>query len=127
MLGTVLSVLHIRLAPESTINKPKERIMKRLLVSAMLLLPVSAFADHMDGIEFTVREGCSFSKYLQIVKEFNEQVKDYGYETEIAVPLQSNNLWTGGSEFHIGEIAGAIHDVRGQRQPTWLRHLLIHA
>ena len=34
--------------------------MKRLLITAMLLLPLPAVADHLDVIEFKLLEGCSF-------------------------------------------------------------------
>ena len=75
--------------------------MKRLLVSAMLLLPLPALGDHMDVIEFKLVEGCSFSKYMEIVSDFNEWGANYGYKAEIAVPLQSGNLtnmfWLGTS------------------------------
>ena len=75
--------------------------MKKLLVSAMLLLPLSALGDHMDIIEFKLVEGCSFSKYMEIVSDFNEWGANYGYKAEIAVPLQSGNLtnmfWLGTS------------------------------
>lgn len=66
--------------------------MKKFLVSAMLLLPLPAIADHMDVIEFELVEGCSLSKYMEIVGDFNEWGKKYGYNAEVAVPLQSNNL-----------------------------------
>ena len=75
--------------------------MKKLLVSAMLLLPLSALGDHMDVIEFRLLEACSFPKYMEIVSDFNEWGKEYGYTAEIAVPLQSENLtnmyWLGTS------------------------------
>ena len=75
--------------------------MKRLLISVMLLLPLSALGGHMDVIEFKLLEGCSFSKYMEIVNDFNEWGTSYGYKAEIAVPLQSDNLtsmyWLGTS------------------------------
>lgn len=75
--------------------------MKRLLVIAMLLLPLSALGDHMDVIEFKLVEGCSFSKYMEIVSDFNEWGANYGYNAQVAMPLQSSNLtsmyWLGTS------------------------------
>ncbi len=75
--------------------------MKRLLVSALLLLPLSAFGAHMDVIEFELLEGCSFSKYMEIVGDFNQWGESYGYKAEIAMPLQNENLtsmyWLGTS------------------------------
>jgi hypothetical protein len=75
--------------------------MKRILVIALLSLPLTAIADHLDVIEFKLAEGCSFSKYMEIVADFNEWGKDYGYNAEVAMPIQSNNLvslfWLGRS------------------------------
>ena len=66
--------------------------MKKFLIAAFLLLPLNAVADHMDVIEFKMLEGCSMEQYLAIVQDFNKWGEDYGYETKIAFPLQSNNL-----------------------------------
>lgn len=75
--------------------------MKRLLVSVMLLLPLSVFGAHMDVLEFELKDGCSFSTYMGIVNDFNSWGKEYGYEAKIAVPLQSEDLtvmyWLGTS------------------------------
>ena len=55
----------------------------------------------MDVIEFELLEGCSFSKYMEIVNDFNEWGTSFGYRAEIAVPVQSDNLtsmyWLGTS------------------------------
>lgn len=75
--------------------------MKKIFVAAFFLLPLNALADHMDVIEFKMKDGCSFGEYMEIVADFNEWGKDYGYQTKIAYPLQSNNLtsmyWLGTS------------------------------
>jgi len=75
--------------------------MKKLLLSAVLLLPLSAFGEHMDVIEFELRDGCSFSKYMGIVSDFNKWGEAYGYHSKIAMPLQNENLtslyWLGTS------------------------------
>ena len=75
--------------------------MKRLLLSILLLVPLSAFGDHMDVIEFELKEGCTFSKYLEIVADFNKWGANNGYHAKVASPVQSNNLtslyWLGTS------------------------------
>ena len=76
--------------------------MKRLLVAIALLVPFSASAEHMDVIQFKMRDGCSFEKYMTIVSDFNDWGKAYGYSAKIAVPLQDNDLvsyyWLGTSK-----------------------------
>ncbi len=74
--------------------------MKKLLCALLLMLPIGAFADHIDVIEVQLNEGCSLSTYLAIKDDFNEQwAKKYGYNAEVLVPIQSNNLislfWVG--------------------------------
>ncbi len=67
--------------------------MKRLILAAILALPATALAtDFMEVIEFELQEGCSFSEYMGVVRDFNEWAKDYGYRAEIAMPLHSSNL-----------------------------------
>ena len=68
--------------------------MKRLLAAMLLTLPLPSMADHLDVIEFKLKDSCTFSSYLGIVKDFNEWSKGYGYKTEILMPLQSENLET---------------------------------
>jgi hypothetical protein len=75
--------------------------MKRLLLVGLLLgLPVAAGADHLDVIEFKLKEGCSFDQYMAIVKDFNSQWgSQNGYTAEVLMPIQSHNLesmyWVG--------------------------------
>ena len=77
--------------------------MKKILFTFLLTLPIGAFADHIDVIEFTLHENCSMSKYLAIKDDFNEQwgAKN-GYRSEVLVPIQSGNLtslfWVGRSD-----------------------------
>ena len=75
--------------------------MKKIFVAAFFLLPLNAVAEHMDVIEFKMTGECSFGEYMEIVADFNEWGKAYGYEAKIAYPLQSNNLtsmyWLGTS------------------------------
>ncbi len=72
--------------------------MKKLLVLTafltVLLVPVAAQADHLDVIYVQLKEDCSFPDYLAIIGDFNKWAADYGYRTEIAVPLQSEQLGT---------------------------------
>ncbi len=74
--------------------------MKKLLCALLLMLPISAFADHIDVIEVQLNEGCSVSEYVAIKDDFNEQwgAKN-GYQSEVLVAIQSNNLtslfWVG--------------------------------
>lgn len=75
--------------------------MKKILIAAVFLFPINAVAEHMDVIEFKMKDECSFGEYMEIVTDFNEWGKDYGYQAKIAFPLQSNNLtsvyWLGTS------------------------------
>ncbi|MGQ0430544.1 MAG: hypothetical protein ACT4UQ_11490 [Gammaproteobacteria bacterium] len=77
--------------------------MKRLIAIALLALPMGAFADHLDVIDFKLKEGCDFAKFMQIANDFNTQWgASHGYRAEVAVPLQSNDLesmrWLGRSK-----------------------------
>ncbi len=77
--------------------------MKKLLVLALLALPMPALADHFDVIQIKLKDDCSISDYLEIVKDFNEQwAEQHDYKSEIAVPLQSDDLdhifWVGRSK-----------------------------
>ena len=74
--------------------------MKRILAIALFsMAPMMASADYVDVIEFKLKEGCSFQKYLAIVKDFNEWGAKNGYQSEVLAPVQSNNLvsmfWAG--------------------------------
>jgi hypothetical protein len=48
-------------------------IMRKIIAIALLALPMSAFADHLDVIDFKLKEGCDFAKFLQIANDFNTQ------------------------------------------------------
>lgn len=77
--------------------------MKRILAILLFALPVSAAADHLDVIEFKLNEGCTFDKYMEIVKDFNAQWGvSNGYKAEVLMPIQSHNLvsmyWIGRSK-----------------------------
>ena len=74
--------------------------MKRLLMIAILLVPVSASAAYLDVIQAKLKDGCTLDKYAAIKNDFNEQWgRSHGYLAELASPVQSNDLvavfWTG--------------------------------
>jgi hypothetical protein len=75
--------------------------MKRLLAAMLLILPVTSMADYLDVIEVKLNEGCTFSSYLAITKDFNEWGKANGYHAEVLRPVQRANLdtfiWVGRS------------------------------
>jgi hypothetical protein len=79
--------------------------MRRLLMIAMLLAPLSAAAEHLDVIQAKLNEGCTVAQYAAIKNDFNEQWgKSHGYRAEIAVPVVSSDLT---SVFWIGRSASA--------------------
>jgi hypothetical protein len=66
------------------------------------MLPLATSADHLDVIQFELKDGCSFEKYVAIKDDFNNQwAKDYDYRAEVLMPLQSHDLkslyWVGRS------------------------------
>ncbi len=74
--------------------------MNKLILVILLVLPLPALADYFDVIQFELKDGCSFSEYMEIVNDFNENWgKKHDYQSEIAVPLQSDDLvdmfWVG--------------------------------
>lgn len=76
--------------------------MRKFLFAVLLSLPIGAYAEHVDVIEFQLKETCSMPTYLAIVADFNEKWgKKNSYQSEILVPIQSNNLtslfWVGRS------------------------------
>lgn len=67
--------------------------MKKILFAALLLLPAATSADYLDVIKFKLKEGCEFSEYMKIVNDFNNNwAKEYGYQSKVAMPLQSTEL-----------------------------------
>lgn len=88
--------------------------MKKIVLIALLTMPLPAFAEHMDVIEFKMLEGCSWNQYMEIVKDFNVWGKKYGYNATVAVPLQSNNLT---SMYWLGRSADAA--TFGKAWDTW--------
>ena len=79
--------------------------MKKLLVLAFLLLPATSGADHLDVIQVKLDAKCSVAEYVKIAQDFNETWgKDHGYQAEVAVPLQNDELT---SIFWVGRSASA--------------------
>ena len=98
--------------------------MKKTVLAFIMFLPLSVSAEHMDVIEFEMLEGCSFDKYMEIVEDFNDWGKGYGYNAKIAVALQSNNLtsyyWLGTSKnaATFGKAWDAWRDALGDSEST---------
>lgn len=88
--------------------------MKRLIAIALLSLPLPAAADYLDVIAFELNEGCSFGKFMEIVADFNEWGKRYGYQAEVAMPLQNDDLTT---MYWLGRTADAA--TYGKAWDTW--------
>lgn len=94
---------------------------KTLLVTLTMLMsiPLYAFAAHLDVIQIELKEGCEFSKYLAITKDFNDKwAKDYDYHAEILMPVQSNDLK---SLFWVGRSSGAV--AFGKAWEAWVSDL----
>jgi len=93
--------------------------MRRLLMLAILVMPVCASAEYLDVIQVKLKEKCSPAKYIAIKDDFNEQWgKSHGYRAEIAQPVQSNDLV---SVFWIGHCASA--ESFGKAWDTWRTEL----
>ena len=89
--------------------------MKIALIAALLLLPFSATAGHMDVLQVKLKDGCTVAKYVSIKNDFNEQWgKNNGYIAEIAAPLQNDDLV---SIFWLGRSADAA--TFGKAWDTW--------
>ena len=90
----------------------KHSTLTKLAVVALLIMPMTASAEHMDVIETEFIEGCTPAKYQVIVNDFNTWAKEYGYHAKIAYPTFSDNLtsfyWLGTSKD--GATFGATYD-----------------
>lgn len=79
--------------------------MKKLMLAFALMFPLASQADYVDVIAGKMTGACSMAKYLQIVRDFNEQwAAPYGYKVEILIPQQSQDVQT---FFWVGRIANA--------------------
>ncbi len=93
--------------------------MKKILCVILLILPMGAFADHIDVIEMQLNEGCSLSTLLAIKDDLNEWAKEYGYQAEVLSPIQSNNLT---SLYWVGRSASAA--AFGEAYDQWTTDLM---
>ncbi len=90
-----------------------------LLTIAVLLVPICASADHLDVIQFKLKEGCTLETYVAIKNDFNAQWgKSHGYTAEIASPVASNDL---ASLYWIGRTANA--EAFGKAWDIWRNEL----
>ena len=75
------------------------KIFKIAPLLAMLACPLIASADYVDVIEFKMKESCTMTKYMDIVKDFNALFGPKGYTTEILTPIYGTTLdsiiWVG--------------------------------
>ena len=87
--------------------------MKRTMFAVtLLLLAVSARAEYKDVIGFTITNDCSFAEYMKVVADFNKWAKPRGYQAQVFVPHNSDDLQT---HYWVGTSAdaasfGAAHD-----------------
>ena len=94
--------------------------MRMTLCAAMLLLPLTSFADHLDVIQVELKDGCSMTQYVEIKNDFNEKWgKKYGYKAELIVPIQSDDLKT---IYWVGRSASAA--AYGKAWDTWRDELV---
>ncbi len=90
-----------------------------LLTIAVLLVPIYASAEHLDVIQFKLREGCTLETEVAIKNDFNAQWgKSHGYIAEIASPVSSNDL---ASYYWIGRTANA--EAFGKSWDAWRNEL----
>jgi hypothetical protein len=89
--------------------------MKKVIFIALLSFPLSSIADHLAVIQKKLGADCSVEEYVAIIQDFNAQWgKDYGYEAELAVPLQGEDL---GSLYWVGRSANA--EAFGKAWDAW--------
>lgn len=93
--------------------------MKAIIGIMFLGLPMVAFADYVDVIEFKLNDGCTLDTELQNMRDFNTQWgSKNGYKAEILTPLQSPNLT---SLFWVGRTKDAA--TFGKAWDTWSSEL----
>jgi|SRR5208282_3594203 len=90
-----------------------------LLTIAVLLVPICASADHLDVIQFKLKDGCTLETEVALKNDFNTQWgKSHGYIAEIASPVAGNDL---ASYYWIGRTANA--EAFGKAWDTWRNEL----
>ena len=75
----------------------KTKMKKTLAIAPLLALlasPMIASADYLDVIESKMKEGCTMTKYMDIVKDFNALYSPKGYTAEILTPIYGTNMDT---------------------------------
>ena len=87
--------------------------MRNLIIGAALLAAAgSAHAEYKDVIAFQMTGECSVAKYMEIVADFNEWAAPRGYQAQVFMPLDSDDLqtyyWVGTSADT--ETFGKAHD-----------------
>ncbi len=92
---------------------------KTIFAATLLVLSVSARAEYKDVIGFTMTGDCNFAEYMKVVADFNKWAKPRGYQAQIFVPHDSDNLET---YYWVGTSAdaatfGAAHD-------EWLKGIM---
>lgn len=70
--------------------------MKTLLATILLFAASSAYSvEHLDVIKVKIKPECSVAEYVAITEDFNESWgKAHGYHAWVAVPIQSEDLYT---------------------------------
>lgn len=68
--------------------------MKKLLVLAIFCIPMTVWADHIDVLPAHLKEGCSLETYLATVADFNKWGMGHGYQVEVFVPMQGDDMST---------------------------------
>ncbi len=89
--------------------------MRRLMLLAILVVPLTASAEYLDVIQGKLKDKCTLQSYVAIMNDFNEQWgKSHGYQAQIADPVQSSDI---GSVFWVGHTASA--EAWGRAWDTW--------
>ena len=89
--------------------------MRRLLVMAIVLIPMTVRAEYLDVIAGKLKEKCSLEKYVTLKNDFNAQWgRSHGYQAEIASVVQSNDLVT---VYWLGRTANA--EAFGRAWDAW--------
>ena len=93
--------------------------MRRLLMTALLLAPITASAEYLDVIQAKLKDKCTVATYVAIKNDFNEQWgKSHGYQAEIASAVQSEDLV---SVYWLGHTASA--EAFGRAWDAWRTEL----
>lgn len=88
---------------------------RKTLLTALMFIPFVALGDHLDVIQFELKEGCTLADYHAIADDFNEQWgKKNAYHGEVAAPIQSHDMK---SYYWLGRSADAASF--GKAYDTW--------